>query len=300
MVGKKLRQRPNLRKVVVYAIVMNALQILAVVAFALLLYVDGVFSKANGLVVGALAFAMFVVVWGAVLDIADALSTQRISDQSEMLEEAYGQLEDLNATLRAQRHDFKNHLQVVHGLMELQEYDEAREYIGKVYDDIGRVGRALRTGIPAINALLAAKYGDCEAQGIALEAEIHSNWQELPVPGWEMCRVLGNLIDNAIDALRECPEMLGKRIRVVFDEEIHAFTFCVANNGPAVPESIRQSIFEMGFTTKQAGHGMGLHIVQEILKSHGGSILLECEDGETRFSGRIPRNAAKQSAARDI
>ena len=107
---KILRERLSIRKAVFYAIVMNALQIVAVVVFALLLYMDGVFSLANGVWLGILAFAMLVVVWGAVLDIGEALSAQKITQQSEMLEEAYGQLEQLNGTLRAQRHDFMNHL----------------------------------------------------------------------------------------------------------------------------------------------------------------------------------------------
>ena len=63
----------------------------------------------------------FVVVWGALLDIRDARNARKIASQSEMLEDAYTQLEDLNGTLRAQRHDFKNHLQVVFGLIEMGE-----------------------------------------------------------------------------------------------------------------------------------------------------------------------------------
>ena len=294
---KILRERLSIRKAVFYAIVMNALQIVAVVVFALLLYMDGVFSLANGVWLGILAFAMLVVVWGAVLDIGEALSAQKITQQSEMLEEAYGQLEQLNGTLRAQRHDFMNHLQVVFSLMEMQEYGEAREYISRVYGDIRRVGRALRTGIPAVNALLAAKMSDCEAQGILLETEIESNWQELPVPGWEMCRILGNLIDNAIDAVKEKKDPSQKRICVRLDEEIHAYTFSVSNNGAVIPEEIRESIFNMGFTTKRAGRGMGLHIVTEIMKSHGGSISLDCSKGETCFLGVLPKPLATRDSS---
>ena len=71
-------------------------------------------AKAATLLICAVAF---VVVWGALLDIRDARNARKIASQSEMLEDAYTQLEDLNGTLRAQRHDFKNHMQVVFGLI---------------------------------------------------------------------------------------------------------------------------------------------------------------------------------------
>jgi sensor histidine kinase regulating citrate/malate metabolism len=96
-----------------------------------------------------------------------------------------------------------NHLQVVFSLLELGDSDEAMKYVESVYGDIKRTGSALKTAIPAVNALIAAKRQDCEAQGIALALHIASSWQGLPVPGWEMCRVLGNLIDNAREALSE-------------------------------------------------------------------------------------------------
>ena len=147
----------------------------------------------------------FVVVWGALLDIRDARNARKIASQSEMLEDAYTQLEDLNGTLRAQRHDFKNHLQVVFGLIEMGEYKEAQDYIERVYGDVQLVSRALKTASPAVNALLAAKAADCEERGIRMEVRIRSAWQGLALPGWEMCRVLGNLIDNAIDAMADPP-----------------------------------------------------------------------------------------------
>ena len=66
-------------------------------------------------------------------------------------------LENLNLKLRAQRHDYMNHLQVIYGLLELGEYEDAREYMEPVFKDITRVTRAMKTSQPAVNALLQAK-----------------------------------------------------------------------------------------------------------------------------------------------
>lgn len=292
---KKIRDRVNVVKVSRYAIIANSLQILfsaGILAYALL--APG--FTLNGLAERTLVcIVALVVVWGAVLDIREAFSARKIARQSRMLADALGELEALNGTLRAQRHDFMNHLQVVYSLTEMQEYGEAQEYIERVYGDIQRVGRTLKTAIPAVNALLAAKEADCAEKQIAMELDFSSSWQEVPMPGWELCRVLGNLIDNAMDALLGVPQAdrpaEGMRIRIAIGEELQAFTFAVANNGPAIPEGLRASIFQMGFTTKSSGRGMGLHIVSELMREYGGTIRLESAPGETCFFGTLPRIA---------
>ena len=134
-----------------------------------------------------LGFCLLIVIWGAAIDIRDALVARKIAEQTRMIEEAYAQLEELNGTLRRQRHDFMNHLQVVFSLTELGEYGEAMQYIERVYGDIQRVGQVLRTSIPAVNALIAAKHSDCAEDGIDFAVEISSDWSGMPVPGWEMC-----------------------------------------------------------------------------------------------------------------
>ncbi|HIU34360.1 MAG TPA: Spo0B domain-containing protein, partial [Candidatus Pullichristensenella excrementigallinarum] len=169
---RALRERIDISKISKYSIAANAMQILF--AFGIFLYAlfgreFNLTGRAEQVLVGAMAL---IVIWGAGLDIRDAFNARKIARQSEMLEEAYGQLEDLNATLRAQRHDFKNHLQVVFGLIELREYQEAQEYIERVYGDVELVGRSLKTAIPAVNALFAAKMADCEEKGIQMDVQI--------------------------------------------------------------------------------------------------------------------------------
>ena len=238
-----------------------------------------------------------VVCWGAVLDIREAYSARRIADEADMLEDAYRKLEQLNSTLRAQRHDFMNHLQVVYSLLELEEYQSAGEYIDKVYDDVKRVGRSLKTAHPAINALLAAKLADCEERGIRVDVEIESPWTSLNVPGWEMCRVLGNLIDNAMDALSGVSE---PHLTISLGESLQQFRFEIANNGPEIPASIRESIFQSGFSTKGSARGMGLSIVRGILQSYNGDISLQSDRDSTCFSGVIHKPAPRSDELKGI
>ena len=112
--------------------------------------------------------AAIVVAWGAAVDIREALSTRKILSQIDDMDTTIGQMEDFNNTLRSQRHDFLNHLQVVYSLIEMQEYEEANAYIDKVYGAITSVSRVIKTANPAINALLTVKSAACEKAGYAL------------------------------------------------------------------------------------------------------------------------------------
>lgn len=287
--SKTLRERLNVEKATRFAVIINALQIFAmggIFVYALLSRLTFLSHTAE---LALLAFCLLIVIWGAVLDIRDALTARKIAEQTQMLEEAYRQLEDLNATLRCQRHDFMNHLQVVFSLTEMQEYSEAMQYIERVYGDILRVGSVLKTSIPAVNALISAKYADCAERGIRFETDIASAWTDFLISGWEMCRIFGNLIDNARDAIEEAGCTEGKYIRVCLSETPSAFAFSVSNNGPRIPSDAIDSIFEMGFTTKSSGHGSGLSIVREILETYGGRIEVCSDDAETRFTGSIPK-----------
>ncbi len=282
-----MRRRIDIDKAAIYSIVINGVQIAAIVAIALLVLLTDLEKNSVMFVEFIICLAAALVIWGAVVDIQQALTARRVNEQTTMLEEAYGQLEALNTTLRAQRHDFMNHLQVVGSLIEMSEYQEASEYIDRVYGDIQLVSSALKTGNPAVNALLKVKLSESQKRGVFMELHVQSKWDALPVQGWEMCRVLGNLIDNALDALKDTP---GPRLLVELGETPGRYTFSVENNGPEVPEEFRSRIFLSGFTTKGSKErGMGLSIVRSILQESGGGIDLSSNAARTVFTGWLPR-----------
>ena len=286
---RPMRRFVNMKKAVIYTVVINMLQIAGSITVAVMSLITGGHAFI-GLPEQVLLCTMTLLVsWGAVLDIREAFSARKIASDADMLQDAYAQLEDLNGTLRAQRHDFMNHLQVVFSLLELEDYKEASDYIERVYGDIRRVSRTLKTAHPAINALLAAKVSDCEARGVHVDLQIESPWIDLPVESWEMCRVLGNLIDNAMDAMKDTPE---PRLLIRLSESVQSYTFAIANNGPMIQPSIAERIFQRGFSTKGEGRGMGLSIVRGIMESGGGKLTLTSDEKETRFEGMLPKPIA--------
>lgn len=286
-----MRRTIDIKKAARCAIILNAVQIAAAVAIALLVLLTDVEARASWRYIAALVcVSALLVICGAIVDIGNALSADRIKQQSEMLEEAYAQLESLNGALRAQRHDFRNHLQVIGGLLEMGESDEAAKYIDRVYGSVGALSAQLRTASPAVNALLRVKTAEAQKRGVAMDVIVRSAWEGLPAQGWEMCRVLGNLIDNAMDALKDTPS---PRVTVTLGEELRALIFSVENNGPEIPMEIREKIFQPGFTTKGGERGQGLAIVREIIAGYGGELTLESDENHTAFCGRLPRGAAQ-------
>ncbi len=287
------RQRENMsiRKATNYAIVINALQIALMLVVLLAIAISPAIQASYRLLLTLTILAALVISWGAIVDIREALSTRKLLTQLDDMDSTIDAMGQFNNTLRAQRHDFLNHLQVVYSLIEMAEYDEANDYIEQVYGRITAVSRVMKTAIPAVNALLQVKTAACDKAGVPVEVSITSQWAQLEdsVPDWEMCKVLSNLIDNAIDAMEDLPPEK-RRLRIALGENVKQYTFLVENTGAMIPESIRESIFIPGFTTKGDGHGMGLHIVRRTLRERGGEVLVASDETQTVFSGYVPKN----------
>ena len=287
---RRIAHQINLQKITGFSIAVNALQIACAMAILLYAIYNRNFSIPESAEIALVALTVALVIWGAIVDIRDAIVTRRVEEQRRMLEEAYRQLEDLNRTLCAQRHDFKNHLQVVYSLTEMAAYADVQEYVQRIYEDVQSVGSHLRTSVPAVNALISAKAADCAERNIDFHIDIQSLWDQMHVPGWEMCRILGNLVDNAMDAALE---MHGRTplVRVYIGEDIRCWKLEVSNNGPEIPASHRRAIFQPGFTTKSAGHGNGLSIVSELIEKYDGHLRLSSDAALTCFSCDFPKRS---------
>ncbi len=232
------------------------------------------------------AVSIFLILLSSIMSVGGMLSITRY--QKQLYEESIQNLEDFNTKLREQRHDYLNQIQIVHGLLELDEYEEAKNYLQPVFRDIMKVNRALRTSQPAVNALLRAKMEAAEQQGVDLYVEVATQLNQLPIEAWEFCKILANLIDNAVTAASQ--NETEKQVFLRLRETPLEYQGCVQNNGPEIPEAQQKLIFGKGYTTKKGeGHGMGLHIVASVLKKAGGSIRVSSETQETVFSFVIPK-----------
>lgn len=205
------------------------------------------------------------------------------------VDETINNLEELNTKLRAQRHDYLNHMQIVYGLLELEEYQDAKDYLQPVYIDIMKVSKALKTSKPALNALLQAKMETASRNDIHLFLEVSSDLSEIHIEQWELCKVIANIIDNALTAVMEKEK--DRSIYINICEDLNDYIVIIQNNGPMIPESLQQLIFKKGYTTKKEdGHGFGLMIIKQILENNHGTIELVSKDEKTEFTVRIAKS----------
>lgn len=277
----------DIGKAALYAIIINGLQIAMLVVFVVYVLLDapqGERSLDRIQVLAVVCAAMAA--WGAAIDIRQGMLARRRARAMVDLEQTNTQMDALNHTLRAQRHDFLNHLQVVYSLMEMREYNEATNYLEKVYGEIRALSSVLRTGSAAVNALLQVKAAACQDMGIALEMDIQSRLEGLSMPSWELCRVLSNLLDNAMEAAKAAPQ---PRVVLTIGEHLRGFLLSVRNNGPAIPPEMRDRLFEPGVSTKGEGRGMGLAIVRQTLEDHGGEIDFTSDGARTVFQVKVPK-----------
>ncbi|MGN1148343.1 MAG: sensor histidine kinase [Lachnospiraceae bacterium] len=266
------------KKIVRILLVINMLQ-LAVAVLAWISIADTWLETSNHF-----AFlAMGCVLCTSLIQLAGLYMAWKTND--DRLQESIHNMEALNTTLRAQRHDYINHFQVVYGLMELGEYEEARKYLEPVFKELRKTDRALKTAQPAVNALLHAKLNAAEQKGITVYLEVYTDLKKLPIEAWSLCKVLANIIDNAVHALEKTEE---PQLKITIKEGEN-YSFTIENNGPMIPEEMQEEIFKQGVSTKQeAGHGMGLYIVNKIVKEAGGEIRLTSDAAHTVFCVEIP------------
>ncbi len=201
--------------------------------------------------------------------------------------EAYDKTSDLNNTLREQRHDFLNHIQIIHGLIEMDNHKEASEYMEEIYKEIQSVNRIMKTKSPAINALLQVKETTCDSKNITFNIISTTRLEKPAMKPWDICGILGNLIDNAIHAAEKVKD--GK-ILVSLKEDIRNYVFKVKDNGTGIPKNIVEMIFDLGFTTKgNMGSGIGLAVSKRKLKEHGGDIKFTTGKKGTVFTFNVPK-----------
>ena len=125
-------------------------------------------------------------------------SYMRLTSRNKALRESVENLGALNDRLRMDRHDYLNHLQIIYGLMELEEYDEMNEYLRKVYKELLKTGKAIKTSKPAINALIAAKMAECEEKGIEFLVEVKSDLKDIGIEDNSLQKIFANLFGGKI------------------------------------------------------------------------------------------------------
>ncbi|MFD8075772.1 ATP-binding protein [Streptomyces sp. NPDC059718] len=199
---------------------------------------------------------------GAVATLRDRTELERLGRE---LDSTHGLLD----ALRAQDHEHANRLHTLLGLLELGLYDEAVDFVGEVADaqraSAEQVAERVRD--PLVSALLVGKSAIAAERGVALSVSPVTLLPDRVVDPRDLVTVLGNLIDNALDAA-------GSLVEVELRAEGTTVVLRVSDDGPGVPPEAREQIFAEGWTTKRSpahrGRGLGLALVRRLAERYGG------------------------------
>ena len=219
-----------------------------------------------------------------------------IRDRTEMeaLLRQLDSVESIMTALRAQEHEFSNRLHALSVLLELGEIDEATSYAGQLTNQATFLADDVRAriGPPVVAALLLAKMTVAAERGV--EVRLHPDSRMLSNIGdhTAVLTVLGNLVDNAVDAVADSPgQTQARQVIVQITQTEHDVNLSVWDNGPGIPQDRLEQVFVDGYSTKapRGGlrRGVGLALVHRLVTRSGGSIVVTSQDG-TRFDVRLP------------
>ncbi|WP_327739488.1 sensor histidine kinase [Streptomyces nojiriensis] len=191
--------------------------------------------------------------------------------------------------LRSQAHEAANRLHTVVSLIELGRADEAVDFATAELELAQALTDEVVTAVgePVLVALLLGKAAQAHERGVELVVTADSRSLAegggLP-PARDLVTVLGNLIDNAVDALTAVP---GGRIAVTLRPEQDELLLRVADNGPGLPEGV--DVFRRGWSGKGEGRGLGLALVRQVAERYGGAVVAaQGPGGGAEFTVRLP------------
>jgi len=211
--------------------------------------------------------------------------------ESEALKRQLDDAMGLTETLRAQSHEFANRLHTLVGLVELGHYDEAIEFVTEVSAVRADLTERLQHRIPdaKLVALILAKVALADERDVRLGVMDDSHVDGPVSDVSEVLTVVGNLIDNAIDAAAAGARPRWVELTIVAVE--HDLLIRVRDSGPGVPNDMREAIFMDGVTTKSsatgARRGLGLALVRQVVTGRGGMISVG-HDGGAVFTAVLP------------
>ncbi|MET8575214.1 ATP-binding protein [Streptomyces sp. NPDC005012] len=222
-------------------------------------------------------------------------SVTTLRDRTELarLEQELGSFRSTSELLRAQAHEFANQMHTVSGLVEIGAHEEVVRHIRALTRRRESLDITLsrRVRDTAVAALLAAKGSQAAERAVTLRISDRTSLDRLaPEDAADVATVVGNLVDNAVDAVAAQPDRQG-RVEVELRQDTTGVVIEVRDSGPGVAPGLAREVFEHGFTTKAAregGRGIGLALTRLVCERHGGEIsVANAEDGGAVFTARM-------------
>lgn len=233
-------------------------------------------------------------------DDGGAVATLRDRTELDRLGRELDSTRGLIDALRAQDHEHANRMHTLLGLLELEMYDDAVEFVGEVVGDHRATSEQVTEKIrdPLLAALLVGKATVAAERGVALWVSDETRLPDRLIDPRGLVTVVGNLVDNALDAVAGAPHA---RVEVELRAEGRTAVLVVRDTGPGIPPEHRELIFTEGWSTKEPPahreRGIGLPLVRRLTERQGGSADVgEAPGGGAEFTVVLPEALTEPGA----
>ena len=194
--------------------------------------------------------------------------------QRELIETHYREVDNMYRQIRGWRHDYRNHIQTMKAYAASENWDAIKRYLDLLDEDLTTVDTAVKTGNPMTDAILNSKISLAKARNIRVIADAHIPLK-LKSSEIDLCCIIGNLFDNAIEASMKLPEER-RMIRVYMDMRNTQLYISFTNFTAGKKLKKEGTLFR---STKGEGHGFGLVRIDAIVERLDGYISRNSEDG---------------------
>lgn len=196
------------------------------------------------------------------------------SYQHELIETHYREVDNMYRQIRGWRHDYRNHIQTMKAYAAAGDWDAVKRYLDLLDDDLATVDTVIKTGNHMTDAILNSKISLAKSKGIKVVADAHIP-VELKSSEIDLCCIIGNLFDNAIEASVQLPE--DQRLIRVYMDMKNTQLYISFTNFTAGRKL--QKVGKLFRSTKGGDHGLGLVRIDSIVERLEGYISRNSEDG---------------------
>lgn len=204
--------------------------------------------------------------------------------QRDLIDTHYQEIETMYTKMRGWRHNYRNHIQVMKALAEKGDIETIKDYLNKLDEDLTTIDLVVKTGNTMADAILNSKISLAKSKGIKVKVDAHIPIK-LKMSELDLCVILGNLFDNAIEANLPLPEN-ERLIRVYMDMKNTQLYISFTNFTASGKLAKKANLFK---TTKGDGHGFGLVSIDSIIEKLDGYISRNSEDGAFTTEILIPQ-----------
>ena len=228
----------------------------------------------DGFIAGGIAALIFVLLEYLLQRIMKREEDKTIIYQNKLMKQQMDEIENIYMTMRGWRHDYHNHLQSLKGYLSLNKVDQMKNYLNELETDLDSIDTLYHSGNLQLDSILNAKLSIAEKGQIRIHCDA-SIPPQLHVSDLDLCVILGNLLDNAIESCRKIKNPDERFIRVYIGILKKQLYISITN---ATSETVKQRT-DHYFTTKRGDHGHGLKRVDQVVKKYDGYLNRQNEPG---------------------